>query len=76
MGLAMGLLSAGHALGAATGVFLAARIFDWSAKYDWVWLAAFGLAILAGLMAFAIRENRQERPDSCDRLIPRFRGFP
>lgn len=58
MGLAMGLLSAGHALGGATGVFLAARIFDWSAKYDWVWLAAFGLAILAGLMAFAIRENR------------------
>lgn len=60
MGLAMGLLSAGHALGGATGVFLAARIFDWSAKYDWVWLAAFGLAILAGLMAFAIRENREK----------------
>ena len=58
MGLAMGLLSAGHALGGAVGVFLAARIFDWSARYDWVWLAAFGLAILAGLMAFAIRENR------------------
>ncbi|MBV5324527.1 MAG: MFS transporter, partial [Rhodospirillaceae bacterium] len=49
MGLAMGLL---------VGVFLAARIFDWSARYDWVWLVAFGLAILAGLMAFAIRENR------------------
>jgi len=60
MGLAMGLLSAGHALGGATGVFLAARIFDWSAKYDWVWLVAFGLAILAGLMAFAIRENREK----------------
>lgn len=58
MGLAMGLLSAGHALGGATGVFLAARIFDWSAKYDWVWLVAFGLAILAGLMSLAIRENR------------------
>ncbi len=58
MGLAMGLLSAGHALGGAVGVFLAARIFDWSAKYDWVWLVAFGLAILAGLMSFAIRENR------------------
>ncbi len=56
----MGLLSAGHALGAATGVFLAARIFDWSAHYDWVWLVAFGLAILAGLMAFAIRENREK----------------
>ena len=48
----------GHSMGGAVGVFLAARIFDWSARYDWVWLAAFGLAILAGLMAFAIRENR------------------
>ena len=60
MGLAMGLLSAGHALGGATGVFLAARIFDWSARYDWVWLAAFGMAILAGLMSLAIRESRSK----------------
>jgi MFS family permease len=59
MGLTMGLLSSGHSMGAAVGVFLAGRIFDWSARYDWVWMVAFVLSILAGLMSFLIPENRQ-----------------
>ena len=62
MGLAMGVLSAGHAGGAALGAFLGGWLYDLFATYDWVWTAAFALAILAGLMVFTIRENRFAEP--------------
>ncbi len=65
MGVAMGLLAAGHALGGAAGALLAARLFDLFARYDGVWLISVALAILAGLICFTIRENRGE-----GRLIP------
>jgi MFS family permease len=58
MGLAMGIVAAGHALGAALGAFLGGWLFDLFARYDWVWAASIGLSILAGLLAFTIRENR------------------
>jgi predicted MFS family arabinose efflux permease len=58
MGLTMGLLSAGHSLGAAVGVFLAGRLFDMFGRYDWIWFASLGLAIVAGLLALSIRESR------------------
>jgi MFS family permease len=58
MGLTMGLLSAGHALGAAGGVFLGGLFFDLFARYLWLWVAAVGLAFLAGGLCFAITENR------------------
>ena len=59
MGLAMGLLSAGHALGGAAGAFMAGILYDLYAQYDAVWLASIGVAVAAGLMVFTIRENRQ-----------------
>jgi MFS family permease len=59
MGLTMGLLSAGHSLGAAVGVFLAGRLYDAFGRYDWIWFASLGLAIVAGLLALSIRENRE-----------------
>jgi MFS family permease len=58
MGLAMGLLSAGHALGGAVGAFAGGRLYDMFARYDFVWLAALVLALAAGLMCFTIRERR------------------
>ncbi|MDF2765247.1 MAG: transporter [Rhodospirillales bacterium] len=58
MGTAMGLLAAGHALGGAAGAILAGRLFDLFARYDGVWLISVGLAMLAGLISFTIRENR------------------
>jgi MFS family permease len=61
MGTAMGLLAAGHALGGAAGAILAGRLFDLFARYDGVWLMSVGLAILAGLISFTIRENRGGR---------------
>ena len=60
MGLTMGILSAGHALGAALGFFLAGRIFDLFQQYVWTWVASLALALLAGLLCFLIRENRHE----------------
>jgi MFS family permease len=59
LGLTMGLLSAGHSLGAALGAELAGVLYDMVAQYLWVWIAAFGLAILAGLLSFAIAEDRK-----------------
>jgi MFS family permease len=58
MGLAMGLISAGHAIGGAAGAFLGGWLFDQFARYDWVWIAAIGLAALAGLLALSLRERR------------------
>jgi predicted MFS family arabinose efflux permease len=62
MGLTMGLLSAGHALGAAAGVYLAGLLFDLFAQYFWVWVAAIALALFAGVLSFSIREDRPARP--------------
>ena len=58
MGLAMGLLSAGHALGGAAGAFAGGRLYDLFARYDFVWIAALALALAAGLMCFTIPERR------------------
>jgi MFS family permease len=60
MGLTMGILSAGHALGAAVGLFLAGRIFDLFQHYSWTWSASLGLALIAGALCFVIRENRHD----------------
>jgi MFS family permease len=60
-GLAMGMLSSGHALGAAAGVFMAGRLFDLLGRYDWTWLASFGVAVLAAFLALTIREDRSGR---------------
>ncbi len=61
MGLSMGLLSAGHALGAAAGAQLAGVLFDMFAQYFWVWVAAIALALFAGVLSFSIREDHRPR---------------
>jgi predicted MFS family arabinose efflux permease len=65
----MGLLAAGHALGAAAGVFMGGLFFDLFSRYLWLWVAAVGLALVAGGLCFAIPETRRPR-----RLEPRFAG--
>jgi MFS family permease len=55
MGLAMGLISAGHSIGGALGAFLGGYIFDLSGRYDWVWSSSLAAAILAGAMVFLVR---------------------
>ncbi|MGQ0484588.1 MAG: MFS transporter [Hyphomicrobiales bacterium] len=61
MGLAMGLISGGHALGGAVGAFLGGYLFDLFARYTEMWWLAFGTAVLAGAMVFMLKENRQSR---------------
>jgi predicted MFS family arabinose efflux permease len=58
MGLAMGLLSASHSLGGALGAFGGGVLFDLFAQYQWVWFVSIGLALIAGALSFAIREQR------------------
>jgi MFS family permease len=58
MGLAMGLISGGHALGGAVGSFLGGYLFDLFANYSQLWWLAFATAVLAGLMVYLLRENR------------------
>ncbi|MBM3520922.1 MAG: MFS transporter [Alphaproteobacteria bacterium] len=59
MGLAMGLISGGHALGGALGAFLGGYLFDLFARYTEMWWFAFATAVVAGLMVYAMRENRE-----------------
>jgi MFS family permease len=61
MGLAMGLISGGHALGGALGAFMGGYLFDLFARYTEMWWAAFATAVLAGLMVFFVKENRPQR---------------
>jgi len=58
MGLAMGLLSASHSLGGALGAFGGGVLFDLFAQYQWLWFCSIGLALIAGALSFAIREQR------------------
>ncbi len=58
MGLSMGLLTTGHALGAAVGAKMGGTLFDLFASYQWTWLVALITALLAGVLCFIIRENR------------------
>ena len=57
MGLTMGLISAGHSIGAALGALFGGYLFELYAQYDWVWRSSIGLAVLAGLMVFMLRDR-------------------
>lgn len=56
-GFVMGLLTAGHQLGAAIGASLGGFIFSWTQAYDLVWISSIVLAALAGLMVLAVRDS-------------------
>ena len=58
MGLAFGLISAGHQIGGALGAYLGGYLFDLYAQYAWIWWSSFALAVCAGLMVLAIRERK------------------
>ncbi len=61
MGLAMGMISAGHSLGAALGAWSGGYIFDLTMRYDWVWMISTGLAVGAGLIVFLLRDRQAVR---------------
>ena len=57
MGLTMGLLSAGHSVGAAIAASLGGYFFDKDATYDLIWMSSIALAIIAGTLVFLIKDN-------------------
>ena len=56
MGLTMGLLFSLHSVGGALGSFAGGWLFDLFAQYDWMWLASFGLALLAAFLSMLVHE--------------------
>lgn len=63
MGLTMGIMFAGHSLGGAIGAVLGGWIFDSFARYDWTWIVALALALLAAVLAWSIPEKRNAAPE-------------
>jgi len=57
MGLAFGLISAGHQIGAALGAYFGGVLFDIYHQYDWVWWSSIWLAVFAGVLVFLLRNN-------------------
>jgi MFS family permease len=58
IGLSLGVLAMFHSAGGALGAFLGGVLYDAFQKYDWVWVAAIALALVAGVLALTISENR------------------
>ncbi len=57
VGLVMGLLTAGHQIGAAAGAALGGYFFDRSSSYDLVWGSSIALAIIAGTLVFLVKDK-------------------
>lgn len=55
MGLAMGLISAGHAIGGAMGAFVGGYLFTARQTYDLIWTSSVWLALGAGVLALFLR---------------------
>ncbi len=66
VGFVMGLLTAGHQIGAAIGASLGGYFFAMNATYDLVWISSIALAIIAGVMVFLLKE----KPDQKQILYP------
>jgi MFS family permease len=58
MGLSMGLLGAGHSLGAAIGAFSGGLVFDSFGSYRGLWLMSIAMAVLAGLVSAFIPNSK------------------
>lgn len=63
MGLTMGIMFAGHSLGGAIGSYTGGVMFDLMARYDWVWIIALALALLAAVLAWSVPEKREPARD-------------
>ena len=57
LGLAFGLISAGHQVGAAFGAYFGGVLYDLYAQYDWVWWSSVWLAVFAGVLVFLMKDK-------------------
>src|SRR5690606_4956215 len=61
LGLSMGILSAGHALGGAAGAWAGGAIFDWSGDYRTLWLGSVALALVAAVLVISLGDPERTR---------------
>lgn len=59
MGLTMGIMFLGHSIGGAIGSITGGWMFDSFARYDWVWIIALALALLAAVLSWSVPEKRE-----------------
>lgn len=64
MGLTMGILFALHSIGAATGAWMGGFMFDLFARYDWVWIAGFGVCLIAAVLVWMVPEKSRNEPQA------------
>jgi MFS family permease len=63
MGLAMGMIAAGHAIGGAMGAFFGGYMFDLTAHYDWVWASSLVLSGVAGVIVLFLWDHQKIVPE-------------
>lgn len=59
MGLTMGIMFLLHSIGGALGSVTGGWMFDAFARYDWVWIIALALALLAAVLSWSVPEKRE-----------------
>lgn len=57
VGLVMGMLTAGHQIGAAIGASLGGYFYATNSSYDLIWISSIALATIAGTLVFLLREK-------------------
>ncbi len=57
MGLAMGLIAAGHAIGGAIGAYAGGWLVDHMGSYDLLWWSSLALALVAGMTVLLLPEK-------------------
>jgi MFS family permease len=61
LGLAMGILSAGHAVGGALGAWSGGLLFDLSGGYDALWTLSISLALAAVVLVVTLSDDGRRR---------------
>ncbi|MGF6175368.1 MFS transporter [Ensifer sp. 4252] len=59
LGLSMGILSAGHAIGAAAGAWTGGALYDWSGDYSLLWPISTGLALIAAILVVGLSDSQR-----------------
>ncbi len=59
MGLAMGIIFAGHWAGGAFGAFLGGALYRLYSNYHWMWIVALIAVLFAGFLSLCIPEERR-----------------
>jgi len=57
VGFVMGLLTAGHQIGAAIGASLGGYFYATNSSYDLVWMSSIALATIAGVLVFLLKQK-------------------